>query len=224
MVRLFFNSSTKTLRGKADFLYTKSYMSPTPRALERLLQEFTKLPGVGPKTAERLVYYLLKQPKGELEAMAQSLKEVQNEVVSCSTCFRFTDQNPCPICSDSRRDHGILCVVAESQNIPVIEKTNSFHGLYHVLGGLVSPLEGITPDKLTVKELETRLKANGVKEVILAFSPNVDGETTSLYLAKIIKPLGIKVTRLARGLPVGAELDYADEVTLESAITGRREV
>ncbi len=202
----------------------KNVMSPTPRALERLLQEFTKLPGIGPKTAERLVYYLLKQPKEELSAMAQSLDAVQNEVVACSQCFRFTDQNPCPICSDAKRDHTSLCVVAESQNIPIIEKTNAFRGLYHVLGGLVSPLEGVTPDKLKVAELEARLKANGVKEVILALNPNLDGETTALYLAKLIKPLGIKVTRLARGLPVGADLEYADEVTLESAITGRREV
>lgn len=199
-------------------------MSPTPRALERLLQEFTKLPGIGPKTAERLVYYLLKQPKEELEAMAQSLKAVQDEVVSCAQCFRFTDQNPCPICGDPKREKSVLCVIAESQNIPILEKTGAFHGLYHVLGGLVSPLEGVTPDRLRVKELEARLKTNGVKEVILALNPNLDGETTALYLAKLIKPLGIKVTRLARGLPVGADLEYADEVTLESALTGRREV
>lgn len=199
-------------------------MSPTPRALERLLQEFTKLPGIGPKTAERLVYYLLKQPKSELEAMAESLAQVKDEVLNCTSCFRFTDQNPCSICTDSRRDKNLLCVVAESQNIPVLEKTNAFHGLYHVLGGVVSPLSGITPDKLKIKELEARLRANGVKEVILALNPDLDGETTALYLAKIIKPLNIKVTRLARGLPVGADLEYADEVTLENAITGRREV
>jgi recombination protein RecR len=199
-------------------------MSPTPRALERLLQEFTKLPGIGPKTAERLVYYLLKQPKAELQAMAESLREVQTQVVTCAECFRFTDQSPCPICTDTRRDKASLCVVAESQNIPVLEKTGAFHGRYHVLGGLVSPLEGVTPDTLTVKQLEARLKTNGVTEVILALNPNLDGETTALYLAKLIKPLNIRVTRLARGLPVGADLEYADEVTLESAITGRREI
>lgn len=199
-------------------------MSPTPRALERLLQEFTKLPGIGPKTAERLVYYLLKQPKSELEAMAQSLAQVKNEVITCSQCFRFSDQNPCPICSDPRRDKTLLCVVAESQNIPIVEKTNAFRGLYHVLGGVVSPLEGVTPDRLTIAQLEQRLKANGVKEVILALNLDLDGETTAMYLAKVIKPLNIKVTRLARGLPVGADLEFADEVTLESAITGRREV
>lgn len=199
-------------------------MSPTPHALERLIREFTKLPGIGPKTAERLVYYLLKQPKEELISMAESLRLAKDEVIICHQCFRFTDQDPCPICSNPKRDKSLLCVVAESQNIPVIEKTGAFAGHYHVLGGLVSPLEGITPDKLKITELEKRLKANGVKEVILALNPDLDGETTSLYLAKLIKPLGIKVTRLARGLPMGADLEYADEVTLESAFTGRREV
>ncbi|MBI5466305.1 MAG: recombination protein RecR [Candidatus Kerfeldbacteria bacterium] len=199
-------------------------MSPTPHALERLLQEFAKLPGVGPKTAERLVYYLLKQPKEALSTLADSLKQVKEELVTCSGCGRFTDLNPCSICADTKRDRSLLCVVAESQNIPILEKTGAFHGLYHVLTGLVSPLQGVTPDKLRVKELEGKVKADGVKEVILALNPNLDGETTSLYLAKLLKPLGIKVTRLARGLPVGADLEYADEVTLESAITGRREL
>ena len=189
-----------------------------------MLHEFTKLPGIGPKTAERLVYHLLKQPKEALTAFGESLALVKDEVVTCSQCFRFTDQNPCSICADRQRDSHIICVVAESQNIPVLEKTNVFHGLYHVLGGVVSPLEGVTPKELKCTELEQRLKANGVTEVILAFNPDLDGETTSLYLAKIIKPLGIKVTRLARGLPMGADLEYADEVTLESAITERREV
>lgn len=199
-------------------------MSPTPRALERLIREFTKLPGIGPKTAERLVYYLLKQPKEELESLAESLRQVKAEVVVCQQCFRLSDQNPCLICADQKRDKTILCVVAESQNIPVIEKTGAFNGLYHVLGGLISPLEGITPDKLKITELEQRLKANGIKEVILALNLDLDGETTSLYLAKLIKPLGIKVTRLARGLPMGADLEFADEITLESALSGRREI
>lgn len=199
-------------------------MSPTPHALERLIREFTKLPGIGPKTAERLVYYLLKQPKEELEAMADSLRQAKDEVIVCQKCFRFTDQNPCPICSNTKRDSSTMCVVAESQNIPIIEKTGAFTGYYHVLGGLISPLEGITPDKLKIAELEKRLKANGIKEIILALNPDLDGETTSLYLAKLIKPMGIKVTRLARGLPMGADLEYADEVTLESAFVGRREV
>lgn len=199
-------------------------MSPTPHALEQLIREFTKLPGIGPKTAERLVYYLLKQPKEELVSMADSLRQAKDEVVICRQCFRFADQDPCPICADKRRDKSLLCVVAESQNIPVIEKTGAFAGHYHVLGGLISPLEGITPDKLKIDELEQRLKTNGVKEVILALNPDLDGETTSLYLAKLIKPIGIKVTRLARGLPMGADLEYADEVTLENAILGRKEI
>jgi len=199
-------------------------MSPTPKTLERLLQEFTRLPGIGPKTAERLVYYLLKQPKVTLEDFAQSLLQVKNDIVTCQNCFRFTNQSPCPICTDSSRNKNLLCVVAESQNIPVLEKTNAFRGLYHVLGGLISPLDGITPDQLKIKELETKLKANGIKEVILALNPDLDGETTSLYLAKIIKPLNIKVTRLARGLPMGADLEYADEITLENALTERKEI
>ncbi|HAO81299.1 MAG: Recombination protein RecR [Parcubacteria group bacterium GW2011_GWD2_43_10] len=199
-------------------------MSPTPHALEQLIREFTKLPGIGPKTAERLVYYLLKQPKEELVSLADSLRQAKDEVVICRQCFRFADQDPCPICADKRRDKSLLCVVAESQNIPVIEKTGAFAGHYHVLGGLISPLEGITPDKLKIDELEQRLKTNGVKEVILALNPDLDGETTSLYLAKLIKPIGIKVTRLARGLPMGADLEYADEVTLENAILGRKEI
>jgi len=156
--------------------------------------------------------------------MADSLRQAKDEVVICRQCFRFADQDPCPICADKRRDKSLLCVVAESQNIPVIEKTGAFAGHYHVLGGLISPLEGITPDKLKIDELEQRLKTNGVKEVILALNPDLDGETTSLYLAKLIKPIGIKVTRLARGLPMGADLEYADEVTLENAILGRKEI
>lgn len=199
-------------------------MSPTPHALARLIQEFTKLPGIGPKTAERLVYHLLKQPKENLSLFAESLNQAKAEVVVCGLCYRFSDQNPCPICTDKKREHNLICVVAESQNIPVIEKTGAFNGLYHVLGGLISPLEGTTPDKLRINELEARLKANGVKEVILALNPDVDGETTSLYLSQLIKPQGIKVTKLARGLPMGADLEYADEVTLESALIGRREL
>ena len=199
-------------------------MSPTPRALEKLIQEFTKLPGIGPKTAERLVYYLLKQPKTELELLADILLQVKKDVTTCQNCFRFTDQNPCLLCADKKRDRHLLCVVAESQNIPIIEKTGAFAGLYHVLGGLISPLEGTTPDKLRINELMVKLKNNGFKEVILALNPDLDGETTSLYLSQLIKPLDVKLTRLARGLPMGANLEYADEVTLENAIIGRSEL
>jgi len=199
-------------------------MSPTPRALEQLLKQFTQLPGIGPKTAERLVYYLLKQPKEKLTIFAQALAEVHKEVLTCSICFCFADQNPCSLCRDNKRDKTILCVVAESQNIPVLEKTNAFNGLYHVLGGVINPLEGITPEQLKIKELLNRLKTNGITEVILALNPDINGETTSLYLSQLIKPLGIKLTRLARGLPMGADLEYADEITLESALNDRREL
>ncbi|MBU1038775.1 recombination mediator RecR [Patescibacteria group bacterium] len=199
-------------------------MSPTPHALEQLLKEFSQLPGIGPKTAERLVYYLLKKPKNNLLNFAASLKKVHAEVGTCSVCFRFADQNPCQICTDSKRDHHIICVVAASQNIPALEKTHAFHGLYHVLGGLINPLEGITPDQIRFKELINRLKTNGVQEVILALNPDINGETTNLYLSQMIKPLKIKVTRLARGLPMGADLEYADEITLENALKERREL
>ncbi|MFZ5391547.1 MAG: recombination mediator RecR [Patescibacteria group bacterium] len=199
-------------------------MSPTPRALEQLLKEFSSLPGIGPKTAERLVYYLLKKPKNSLLEFANSLTKVHSEIITCSNCFRFADQNPCQICADKKRDKHILCVVAASQNIPVLEKTQAFNGLYHVLGGVISPLEGISPEQIHIKELIDRLKNNGIKEVILALNPDIDGETTSLYLSQLIKPLKIKVTRLARGLPMGADLEYADEITLENALKERREL
>ncbi|MFH1866463.1 MAG: recombination mediator RecR [Patescibacteria group bacterium] len=199
-------------------------MSPTPKALEQLIQDLTALPGFGPKSAERLSYYLLKQPPEVINNLIASLKEALAHVKTCSLCQRLSAESPCTICRDTRRDATIICVVAESYNIPIIEKTHAFLGKYHVLGGVLSALEGITPDKLKIKELLERLKNDGVKEVVLALNPDLDGETTSLYLAKAIKPLGIKVTKLARGLPVGADLEYADEVTLESAFTGRSEV
>ncbi len=199
-------------------------MSSTPRALEQLLKEFSSLPGIGPKTAERLVYYLLKKPKKNLLQFADSLIRVHSEITTCSICYRFADQNPCPICSDKKRDNHLLCVVAASQSIPILEKTQAFNGLYHVLSGVISPLEGITPEQIHVKELINRLKNNGVTEVILALNPDIDGETTSLYLSQLIKPLNIKVTRLARGLPMGADLEYADEITLENALKERREL
>lgn len=199
-------------------------MSPTPKVLERLIQELTNLPGFGPKSAERLAYYLLKQPPEMVNSLITSLNEARRQVITCLSCQRFAEESPCAICRDTKRDSSILCVVAESHNIPVIEKTHAFAGKYHVLHGTLSALEGITPDKLKVKELISRLQNNGVNEVVLALNPDLDGETTSMYLAKLIKPLNIKVTKLARGLPVGADLEYADEVTLESAITDRREV
>ncbi|MFH1111563.1 MAG: recombination mediator RecR [Patescibacteria group bacterium] len=199
-------------------------MSSTPKVLELLIQELAALPGFGPKSAERLAYFLLKQPPEVITNLVQSLKTAREEVVTCNICQRFATESPCAICHDTKRDPSLICVVAESHNIPIIEKTHAFSGKYHVLNGVLSALEGITPDKLKIKELLKRLKNDGVKEVILALNPDLDGETTSLYLTKIIKPLKIKVTKLARGLPMGADLEYADEVTLESAIVGRNEV
>lgn len=199
-------------------------MSSTPKALEQLIHDLSSLPGFGPKSAERLVYYLLKQPPEMINNLITRLKSAREDVVTCGVCQRFAENNPCNICSDTKRDTAIICVVAESHNIPIIEKTHIFNGRYHVLHGILSALDGVTPDKLKITELMTRIDKHGIKEVILALNPDLDGETTSLYLAKLIKPLKIKVTRLARGLPVGADLEYADEVTLESAIAERREI
>ncbi len=199
-------------------------MSPTPKALEKLIQELSHLPGLGPKSAERLAYYLLKKPADVIDNLITSLRDAKAQVITCKTCQRFSNESPCNICKDPNRNNNMICVVAESHNIPVIEKTHAFSGKYHVLNGLLSALDGITPEQLKIKELIDRLKANGVTEVVLALNPDLDGETTSLYLAKIIKPLNIKVTKLARGLPIGADLEYADEVTLESAIKGRNEI
>ena len=196
-------------------------MSPTPKALERLIQELTNLPGFGPKSAERLAYYFLKQPAEIIENLVDSLRQAKKVVITCVECQRFAEESPCLICKDKRRDASILCVVAESHNIPIIEKTHAFAGKYHVLHGTLSALEGVTPEKLKVKELVARLQKNGVKEVVLALNPDLDGETTALYLAKLIKPLNIKVTKLARGLPVGAELEYAEEATLDCGIIKR---
>lgn len=199
-------------------------MSPTPKALERLIQELAHLPGLGPKSAERLAYFLLKKPSEVVESLINSLKQAKAEVITCAICQRFATDSPCAICRDSKRDSYIICVVAESHNIPIIEKTHAFNGQYHVLNGLLSALDGITSEHLKIKELVNRLKSNDIKEVVLALNPDLDGETTSLYLAKLIKPLNIKVTKLARGLPIGADLEYADEITLESAIKGRNEL
>ena len=193
-----------------------------PEPIQNLVANFSRLPGVGPKTALRYVFHLLRSPKGDLEAFARALTNLER-IKTCSTCFTYTEKECCRICSDSRRHDHTLCVVSEPRDIPTIEATEMFDGYYHVLGGTLNPIEGITPEVLNVKPLLERLKDNKIEEVILAFSPDVQGETTILYLTKHIKPLNKKVTRLARGLPLGADLEFADEITLGDAITGRRE-
>lgn len=203
-------------------------MSRFPLSLQNLIDYFSRLPGVGPKTALRFVFYLLKQPKEESEKFAAAIGAVKSSISICNVCQNFSEKNPCPICADSRRDHGTICVVAEHQDLPVIENTGEFHGTYHVLGGVLDPLHGITPDQLKIKELVARVQnSNGkIREIILALNPDLEGETTMLYLTKLIKSFGkpIKITRLARGLPMGSDLEYADEITVSDALKGRREI
>ncbi len=195
-----------------------------PEPIARLLDALQKLPGVGPKTAQRLTFFLLKQPAAEVSALSEAIARVKSQIVHCGTCFNVTDQDPCQICRDPARDARTLCVVEEPNDLLAVERTGEYRGRYHVLMGALSPLDGIGPEDLRVRELLARLEKDPVEEVILATNPNVEGEATAIYLAKLIKPLGPRVTRIARGLPVGGDLEYADEVTLSKALEGRREV
>ena len=200
-------------------------MDTTPRAVTRLIEEFHRLPGIGPKTAQRLTFYLLRAPKENAQSLAEALAQLKENIVICSICANIAEQNPCGICRDEARDQSIICVVEEPLDVLAVERTREYHGLYHVLHGAISPVEGIGPEDLRVGELLARLQKNSViKEIVLATNPNLEGEATAMYLERLIKPLGIKMTRLARGLPVGGDLEYADEVTLTRALEGRREV
>ena len=195
-----------------------------PAALGRLVEALRRLPGIGPKTAQRLAFHLLKQPTETVRALADALVELKARVVHCSRCFNITDENPCRICADPTRDAGLLCVVEEPNDLLAMERTGEYRGRYHVLLGALSPLDGIGPDELKVRELLARMETDPVREIILATNPNVEGDATALYLAKLLHPLGIRVTRIARGLPVGGDLEYADEVTLARALEGRKEL
>jgi len=188
------------------------------------MEELRKFPGIGPKTAQRLAFYLVVSGKSSINRLIASLEEVRDQIGYCSVCGNLTDVDPCNLCRDPDRDHGIICVVGYPKDVLAIERTGGYRGVYHVLHGYIEPLKGIGPDDIRVKELIERIKGNNVKEIILATNPNMDGETTALYIARAIKPLGVKVTRLARGLPFGADLDYADEVTLAKSLEGRREI
>ena len=194
-----------------------------PDPLVRLIEELQRLPGIGPKGAQRLAFHLLKTPRDRTDALTDALRDVKEQVTYCSICSNITDQDPCRFCRSDERDHHIICVVEEPQNVSAIEKTREFKGTYHVLMGAISPLQGIGPDDLKIKSLLTRI-GDGVTEVILATNPNVEGEATALYLARLLKPLGVRVTRIAMGVPVGSDLEYADEVTMHKALEGRREV
>ena len=187
-----------------------------------LINEFSKLPTIGPKTAARLVFHLLNRPRADAESLAEAIVALKDRVRLCTQCFSITEEDPCSICSDPRRDAHVLCVVAEAKDIYALERTSAYNGRYHVLGGLISPMDGIGPAQIRVKELIERIGANGYGEVIVATNPNAEGEATALYLSRLVTPLGVLVTRLAYGLPIGGDLDYADEVTLAKALEGRR--
>lgn len=195
-----------------------------PEPMARLIEELRKLPGIGPRSAQRLAFHILDASREEVARLTQAITEAREKVRHCSVCGNLAVSDPCSLCSSSGRDRSVICVVQEPRDVVALEKTREFKGLYHVLGGAISPMEGIGPAELRVKELVQRLQSGEVKEVILATDLNVEGEVTATYLARLLKPLGVKATRLAHGLPVGGDLEYADEVTLAKALEGRREL
>jgi recombination protein RecR len=195
-----------------------------PDPLTRLIEELVRLPGIGPKGAQRLAFHLLKTPRELTDRLIDALRDVKERVTYCSVCNNITDADPCAFCTSDNRDPHTICVVEEPQNVSAIEKTREFKGMYHVLMGALSPLQGIGPDDLKIKGLLGRIGDGGVEEVILATNPTVEGEATALYLARLIKPLGPRVTRIAMGVPVGSDLDYTDEFTMQKAMEGRREM
>lgn len=199
-------------------------MAHYPEPVARLIDALQRLPGIGPKTAQRLTFFLLKRPIDEVRELGEALLAVKERIVYCRVCFNVTDLDPCRVCTDPSRDSRLICVVEEPNDMLAMERTGEYRGQYHVLLGALSPLDGIGPEDLKVRELLARLDAGGTTEVILATNPNVEGEATALYLAKLLRPLGVRVTRIARGLPVGGDLEYADQVTLSKALEGRREM
>ena len=192
--------------------------------LQKLIEQFEKLPGIGAKTAQRLTYFVLNLPKTEAEEFAKAIVDAKEKIKYCTVCCNFTDKEKCPVCTSHSRDRSVICVVETPRDAMAMENTNEYHGTYHVLHGAISPLNGIGPDQLRIKELLSRLNNEEVQEVIMATNPTVEGEATAMYLTKLLKPLGIKVTRLAYGIPVGGDLEYADEVTLARALEGRTDL
>jgi recombination protein RecR len=195
-----------------------------PEPLARLVEQLQKLPGIGAKGAQRLAFHILKNPRDEADRLCAAIRDVKERVTYCSTCNNITEADPCAFCTSPSREQRLICVVEEPQNVSVIEKTREFRGVYHVLMGALSPLHGVGPDDLKIKSLLARVANGGVDEIILATNPTVEGEATALYLARLLKPLGVRVTRIAMGIPVGSDLEYADEVTMTRAMEGRREV
>lgn len=196
------------------------YIAP----LAKLIEHFRALPGIGNKTAVRLAYHILDMDADQAKALAGAIIEAKEKIGFCNTCFNLSDQNPCAICASEQRDHSVICIVEQPQDVAAMERMREYHGVYHVLHGALSPLEGVGPDQIRIKELIYRLSNDTVREVIMATNPNVEGEATAMYLARLLKPMGIKVTRIAHGLPVGGDLEYADEVTLSKAMENRREI
>ncbi len=195
-----------------------------PKSIRTLIEELTKLPGIGPKSAQRLAIHLLHSPSSRVTPLGESILKLKENVMFCKECWNIAESDPCKICGDPSRDHGIICVVEEILDVVAVEKTGEFKGVYHVLHGTLSPIDGIGPEQLKTEELFGRIKKGGVNEVILATNPSLEGEATVLYIQRHLKESGVKITRIARGLPVGAELEYADEITLSKALQGRSEV
>jgi recombination protein RecR len=195
-----------------------------PDPLLKLVEQLQRLPGIGAKSAQRLAFHILKTPREEVERLADAMRDVKDRVTYCSVCSNITDVDPCYYCTESNRDHRVICVVEEPENVSAVEKTREFKGVYHVLMGALSPLHGVGPDDLKIKGLLARVGEGRVDEVILATNPNVEGEATAIYLAKLLKPLGVRVTRIAMGVPVGSDLEYTDEFTMHKAMEGRREL
>jgi recombination protein RecR len=195
-----------------------------PEPVARLIEAFQRLPGIGPRTAQRLTFFLLKRPAEEVRELAESLLSVKSNISHCSRCFNVTDTDPCRICADPARNSRLLCIVEEPNDLLAMERTGEFRGRYHVLLGALSPLDGVGPEDLKLRELFRRLDSEPVEEIIIATNPNVEGEATAIYLAKLLKPIGARLTRIARGLPVGGDLEYADQVTLSKALEGRKEI
>lgn len=195
-----------------------------PEPLAKLIAELQKLPSVGAKTAQRIALHILKMPDEDAKQLGKAIAEVKSQIVYCSICGSITDRDPCRICSDSQRDHSLICVVEETDDVIALERTGIFKGVYHVLTGALSPLQGINPEDLRITELFERINSQDIKEIIMATNPNAQGQATAIYLSRKIKPMGIKITQLAHGLPMGGEIDYVDEVTLGKSLEGRREI
>ncbi|HEX2923680.1 MAG TPA: recombination mediator RecR [Chloroflexota bacterium] len=199
-------------------------MQPVAEPVARLIEEFAKLPGIGPKTAQRLTYYLLRSSKEEADGLAEAILWMKEKVGFCSTCFNISENDLCGVCADEGRDRGVICVVEEPLDVLALERTREYKGSYHVLHGAISPIDGVGPEKLRIAELVARVRGGSVREVIIATNPNTEGDVTAAYLARVLTAEGVKVTRLARGLPAGGDLEYADELTLARALEGRRPI